>query len=126
VATRRHSSTDPQGDATPRDLPNRRRARILDTVNRTGQARVGELATALRVSTETIRRDIRTLAAAGAVTCVHGGALAVTHPSLSHPHPVAHSDHPYGSPALPERRGGSAGLPQGATPSHVIATAALP
>jgi len=112
-----HTTTHPSTSIGWRDLPSRRRAHILDLVTTTGQARVGELAAAFQVSTETIRRDIRTLAAAGALTAVHGGALAATQTPLADPPTVARGDYPDGSPALPERRGGNAGLPHRTTPT---------
>ncbi|MCU0826961.1 MAG: DeoR/GlpR family DNA-binding transcription regulator [Tabrizicola sp.] len=46
---------------------------ILDHLGRTGSARIEELARNLSVSAETVRRAIRRLEQAGAVTRVHGG-----------------------------------------------------
>ena len=52
-----------------------RRQFILDTLRREGRVYSSALSTALTTSEDTIRRDLRELAAAGLVQRVHGGAL---------------------------------------------------
>lgn len=59
-------------------LAAQRRELILDIVRRTGAARVSELTEALGVSDMTIRRDLDTLARAGVLEKVHGGATLVS------------------------------------------------
>lgn len=55
-------------------MPQTQRERaILDHLVRTGSARIPDLARALGVSAETIRRNVRALEAIGTVTKVHGG-----------------------------------------------------
>ncbi|WP_435105116.1 DeoR/GlpR family DNA-binding transcription regulator [Arhodomonas sp. AD133] len=56
-------------------LPEERRARILDRLRRDGRVYAAALSTELKVSEDTIRRDLRDLAAAGHLQRVHGGAL---------------------------------------------------
>ncbi|HWA43353.1 MAG TPA: DeoR/GlpR family DNA-binding transcription regulator [Hypericibacter adhaerens] len=53
-----------------------RRRVILETVSQGGQARVLDLASRLRVSDETIRRDLKDLVAEGLVQKIHGGVMA--------------------------------------------------
>jgi DeoR/GlpR family transcriptional regulator of sugar metabolism len=53
-----------------------RRHEILARLDRDGRVVVGELVTGLRVSEDTIRRDLEELAAQGLLHRVHGGALA--------------------------------------------------
>jgi len=48
---------------------------ILEAVSLGGQARVLDLAKRLRVSGETIRRDLKDLAAEGLVQKTHGGVI---------------------------------------------------
>ncbi len=48
---------------------------ILQALQRHGRIAVGQLATALGVSQETIRRDLATLEAAGQLRRIHGGAV---------------------------------------------------
>ena len=50
-----------------------RQSAIVATVEQKGLAAIGELAETLKVSDETIRRDVRHLAARGLVRKVHGG-----------------------------------------------------
>ena len=52
-----------------------RRRSIMQTLQREGKVHATELSKALRVSEDTIRRDLRELAAAGVLQRVHGGAL---------------------------------------------------
>jgi len=59
-------------------LPNHRQSEILDALRRAGgSARIQSLASALEVSDETIRRNIRRLAEDGLVEKLHGGARLV-------------------------------------------------
>lgn len=51
-----------------------RRAQILQAAQRDGVVRVAEIAAELRVSDATVRRDLESLAQAGLVDKVHGGA----------------------------------------------------
>lgn len=57
-------------------LAAQRRGHILDEVRRRGSARVSELAAQFGVSEMTIRRDLDTLVARGALDKVHGGATS--------------------------------------------------
>jgi len=57
-------------------LAEQRRSLILDLLDRAGSVSVTELHSRLRVSRETIRRDITRLADEGKVRKTHGGALA--------------------------------------------------
>jgi DeoR/GlpR family transcriptional regulator of sugar metabolism len=52
-----------------------RRQYILEALRRDGKVHAGELSAALHTSEDTIRRDLRELAAAGLLQRVHGGAL---------------------------------------------------
>jgi DeoR/GlpR family transcriptional regulator of sugar metabolism len=52
-----------------------RRRSILQVLQRDGQVLASELSKSLHVSEDTIRRDLRELAAAGKLQRVHGGAL---------------------------------------------------
>src|SRR5438067_12835816 len=52
-----------------------RRRSIMQTLQRDGKVLASELSKALQVSEDTIRRDLRELAAAGVLQRVHGGAL---------------------------------------------------
>ena len=61
--------------ATPLLSAERRQA-ILDTLARDGKVVAARLVEELGVSEDTIRRDLRELAAQGLVKRVHGGALA--------------------------------------------------
>lgn len=56
-------------------LTERRRLHLLDLLHREGNLVASELAAALNVSEDTIRRDLRELAKQGALLRVHGGAL---------------------------------------------------
>lgn len=58
-----------------RKLAIRRHDEILHRIAADGAASVGELAAAFGVSHETIRRDLRALAARGLLAVVHGGAV---------------------------------------------------
>ena len=52
-----------------------RRRSIMQTLQREGKVHATELSKVLQVSEDTIRRDLRELAAAGVLQRVHGGAL---------------------------------------------------
>jgi DeoR family glycerol-3-phosphate regulon repressor len=56
--------------------PTSRRSHILQAVTRRGTCGIGELAAELTVSEETIRRDVRPLAAEGLVVKLHGAIMA--------------------------------------------------
>jgi len=58
-------------------LPEERRRRILAYLAERGSARIGELSKWLGVSTMTVQRDVRALAARGLVRRVRGGVMAV-------------------------------------------------
>lgn len=61
-------------------LTSQRRALISARLANDGQVVAGELAAELNLSEDTIRRDLRDMAAAGLLKRVHGGALPVTPP----------------------------------------------
>ncbi len=61
-------------------LTSQRRALISARLTRDGQIVAGELANELDLSEDTIRRDLRDMAAAGLLKRVHGGALPITPP----------------------------------------------
>ncbi|KQW31288.1 DeoR family transcriptional regulator [Rhizobium sp. Root274] len=61
-------------------LTEQRRREILEVLKRDGRALAGELARLWDVSEDTIRRDMRDMAAAGLLVRVHGGALPVAAP----------------------------------------------
>src|SRR5829696_5232569 len=63
------------GPATPL-LSAERREAILDALSRDGKVVAARLVEELGVSEDTVRRDLRELAAHGLVKRVHGGALA--------------------------------------------------
>ena len=56
-------------------LTSQRKAHILGTLRREGRVVAKEMAASLELSEDTIRRDLRELAAAGELQRVHGGAL---------------------------------------------------
>ncbi len=56
-------------------LSRQRKQLLLDRLNRDGQLVATELSVELGVSEDTIRRDLRVLAAEGRLQRVHGGAL---------------------------------------------------
>ena len=60
-----------------------RRQAILASVERDGKVVASELVTSLGVSEDTVRRDLRDLAARGLLHRVHGGALASAPPNYS-------------------------------------------
>jgi DeoR/GlpR family transcriptional regulator of sugar metabolism len=70
----------------PAALPDQRREAILRTLARDGRVVAAELAAALGVSDDTVRRDLDELGAAGRVRRVRGGALPA---ASSTPHRVA-------------------------------------
>src|SRR2546423_3084150 len=55
-----------------------RRRSIMYTLQRDGKVLASELSKTLHVSEDTIRRDLRELAAAGMLQRVHGGALSLS------------------------------------------------
>jgi len=61
-------------------LTSQRRALISARLASDGQIVAGELADELNLSEDTIRRDLRDMAAAGLLKRVHGGALPITPP----------------------------------------------
>jgi DeoR/GlpR family transcriptional regulator of sugar metabolism len=63
-------------DAT---LPRERQERIVDRLRQHGRVIAAELAVEFRVSEDSIRRDLRELAARGLCKRVYGGALLMTH-----------------------------------------------
>lgn len=82
----------PQSPSQPggRLLAADRLERIRRELDASGSVTVLELAAALNVSQETIRRDLRRLEQSGDVSVVHGGA---TRRRLSEPHLAQRSDH---------------------------------
>ncbi|MCC7527820.1 MAG: DeoR/GlpR transcriptional regulator, partial [Candidatus Melainabacteria bacterium] len=58
-------------------LNDERKNRILEALNQKGRVLSQELVNDLRVSEDTIRRDLKDLAEAGLLKRVHGGALPV-------------------------------------------------
>ncbi|GAC1342801.1 MAG: DeoR/GlpR family DNA-binding transcription regulator [Ktedonobacteraceae bacterium] len=60
-----------------------RRRSIVQTLQREGKVLASELSEALNVSEDTIRRDLRELAASGVLQRVHGGALPLTSATAS-------------------------------------------
>ncbi|CAN7191417.1 DeoR/GlpR family DNA-binding transcription regulator [Pararhizobium sp. LjRoot255] len=61
-------------------LTSQRRALIAARLANDGQVVAGELAAELNLSEDTIRRDLRDMAAAGLLKRVHGGALPIAPP----------------------------------------------
>jgi DeoR/GlpR family transcriptional regulator of sugar metabolism len=61
-------------------LTSQRRALISTRLTSDGQIVAGELAAELKLSEDTIRRDLRDMASAGLLKRVHGGALPITPP----------------------------------------------
>lgn len=59
-------------------LTTQRKALILDTLRRDGQVVAKHIAESLSLSEDTIRRDLREMAAEGLLKRVHGGALPLT------------------------------------------------
>lgn len=74
IATERHHMTAPDPDA----LPQERQQRILDLLRKQGRVVANELALAFAVSEDSIRRDLREMAAKGLCWRVYGGALLPT------------------------------------------------
>jgi len=74
IATERHHMTAPDPDA----LPQERQQRILDLLRKQGRVVANELALAFAVSEDSIRRDLREMAAKGLCRRVYGGALLPT------------------------------------------------
>jgi DeoR/GlpR family transcriptional regulator of sugar metabolism len=63
-------------------LTSQRKKAILDALKRNGQVLANELSVAFNVSEDTVRRDLRELAAEGLLQRVHGGALPAS-PALA-------------------------------------------
>ena len=59
-------------------LPDERQQLILDRLSRRGRVLAGDLAREFRTSEDTIRRDLREMAAAGQCRRVYGGALPLS------------------------------------------------
>ena len=66
-------------------FPVERRERILEALSSHGKVIAADLANSLRVSVDTVRRDLNQLVAEGLARRVHGGAL----PAAPFPRPVA-------------------------------------
>jgi DeoR/GlpR family transcriptional regulator of sugar metabolism len=66
-------------------LARHRQSLILDDIRRAGSARVSDLTQRLGVSDMTIRRDLETLARAGLIEKVHGGAVLPGAPASHEP-----------------------------------------
>lgn len=75
-----HSPEDP----LPPLLPEERRHLILDQLTSQGRVFAADLCRLLRVSEDTIRRDLRDLDEAGQLRRVHGGALPRRQPAVGH------------------------------------------
>ena len=58
-------------------LTEERHSVIVDTVNRKGSVKIGELCEVLHTSESTVRRDLNILSERGRIVKVHGGAIAV-------------------------------------------------
>jgi DeoR/GlpR family transcriptional regulator of sugar metabolism len=65
-------------------LPEERRRLILERLTTEGRVFAADLCRLLRVSEDTVRRDLRELDEAGLLRRVHGGALPRAHTQLSH------------------------------------------
>lgn len=109
-------------------LTSTRKALLLDRLARDGRLMATDLAAELRVSEDTIRRDLRDLAAEGRLLRVHGGALPLspTHAPVA----VRRSLHPQAKAALGRRaaaliRPGQIVILDGGT-THLALVAALP
>lgn len=59
-----------------------RHALILTMLNAAGRVEVSELVARLQVSSDTVRRDLREMAALGLINKTHGGAVSVNGPSM--------------------------------------------
>src|SRR5262245_25882672 len=68
-------ATAPAADAT---LPQERQDRILERLRQHGKVIAADLAVEFRVSEDSIRRDLRELAARSLCKRVYGGALLIT------------------------------------------------
>jgi DeoR/GlpR family transcriptional regulator of sugar metabolism len=71
----RYAEPDPHQPPDLRTSPEERRRWLLERLGRDGRLVAAALAQELDTSEDTIRRDLRELAAAGLVQRVHGGAL---------------------------------------------------
>lgn len=65
-------------------LNEERKQKIIEVVSSRGRVLSSELVQELKVSEDTIRRDLKDLAEAGLITRVHGGALPVSRVSWSY------------------------------------------
>lgn len=65
------------------ELPDERRRRIVEAIERDGKVLAVDLAAAHATSEDTIRRDLRELDRAGLLRRVHGGAIKVAKAELS-------------------------------------------
>ncbi len=74
INAERHHMTAPDPDT----LPQERQQRILDQLRKQGRVVANELALAFAVSEDSIRRDLREMAAKGLCRRVYGGALLPT------------------------------------------------
>lgn len=72
-------------DSLPTLLPEERRRLVLEQLLTEGRVFAADLCRILRVSEDTVRRDLRELDEAGLLRRVHGGALPRTQAPLSHP-----------------------------------------
>src|SRR6202045_3899794 len=66
-------------------LARHRQSLLLEDIRRAGSARASDLTQRLGVSDMTIRRDLETLAQAGLIEKVHGGAVLPGSPSSHEP-----------------------------------------
>ncbi|CAN5608214.1 DeoR/GlpR family DNA-binding transcription regulator [soil metagenome] len=65
-------------------LNEERKSKILEVLSQRGRVLSSELVAELNVSEDTIRRDLKDLALAGAIKRVHGGALPIGHVEFSY------------------------------------------
>ncbi|WP_224248542.1 DeoR/GlpR family DNA-binding transcription regulator [Hyalangium gracile] len=77
-------STQTPEDSSPALLPEERRRLILERLATEGRVFAADLCRLLRVSEDTVRRDLRELDEAGQLRRVHGGALPRAQATLSH------------------------------------------
>ena len=93
--------------ASPRALGPERRAEILAALRAHGKVRAADLAAALGVSVDTVRRDLDELAAAGLLRRVHGGRCRRGRPRAA-TRPAAAATPPRRPPSPGPRRPSSA------------------
>ncbi|WP_224367601.1 DeoR/GlpR family DNA-binding transcription regulator [Hyalangium versicolor] len=77
-------TTQTPEELIPALLPEERRRLILERLTTEGRVFAADLCRLLRVSEDTVRRDLRELDEAGQLRRVHGGALPRAHAALSH------------------------------------------